>query len=70
VVELLLSFVTTGRRTFFRQPKLLPRSPAMIAALSSLATVESEDARVRDVLERARRSSDPAVRATVERHSA
>jgi hypothetical protein len=68
VLELLLSLVLTPRRTFLRQ-KLLPRSPAMLAALTSLATMGSEDARARHALELARRSSDPAVRAAVETRS-
>jgi hypothetical protein len=66
VRERLLSLVVLGRRTFFRRPRLLPRSPEMVASLTSLATMRSEDARVRDVLELARKSRDSVVRAAVE----
>jgi hypothetical protein len=70
VVELLLSLVVTGRRTFFRRPKLAPRSPEMMAALTSLAALGSDDGRVHDALGLARKSPDPAVRAAVEAQSA
>jgi hypothetical protein len=70
VLDMLLSFVMTGRRGFFRRPKLLPRSPEMIAALTSLASLQTEDGRVREALELARKSSDPSMRAPVEGQSA
>lgn len=65
VLDALLSLVMTGRRTFFRRPRLLPPSPEMVAALTSLASLGADDGRVRDALELARKSSDPAVRAAV-----
>jgi hypothetical protein len=70
VVEALLSLVITGRRAFLRRPKLLPRFPEMVAALTSLALMNPQDERVRDALNLARKSPDPAVRAAVERRSA
>jgi hypothetical protein len=61
VIELLLSFVLQGRRLLGR-PRLAPRSPAMLAALSSLAMMAPADARARSALELAQASADAAVR--------
>ena len=61
VIELLLSFVLQGRRLLGR-PRLAPRSPEMLAALSSLAIMAPADARARSALELAQASADAAVR--------
>lgn len=60
VVELLMSFVI-GRRLIGR-PRLAPPSPAMLAALSSLAAIAPSDARATAALELARASADDVVR--------
>jgi hypothetical protein len=52
-----------ARRTFLGRPKLAPKSPELLAALTTLADTSSGDPRVRAVLERARTSADPEIRA-------
>lgn len=61
VVDLLLSFVTQGRR-LLGGARLAATSPEMLAALSSLAVIASPDARAQSALELARASGDAAVR--------
>jgi hypothetical protein len=69
VIELLLSFVLQGRRLLGR-PRLAPRSPEMLAALSSLALMAPAEARVRAALELAQASADAAVREAAQVRSA
>jgi hypothetical protein len=70
VMEVLLSFVVTGRRGFFRRRKLLARSPELIAALTSLASMDAAHTRVSEALSLARKSPDPAIRAAADGQSA
>lgn len=61
VVQVLLSFVV-HRRRLLGGPRLVPRSPEMLAALSSLAGMAPDDARARAALELAHASDDELVR--------
>jgi hypothetical protein len=67
VVQRMHGLATAGR-TLFGRPKLARRSGPMLAALEVLAALPHPDGRVQAVLRRARESSDPQVRAAVERH--
>ena len=62
ILEWLLRFVMIGRKTFFGGERLPPKSPELLAALSALNTHWASDRRVAEVLERARRSTDPEIR--------
>jgi hypothetical protein len=68
VIELLLSFVLHSR--LLGRPRLAPRSPEMLAALSSLAIMAPDDGRARLAIELARTSNDPAVREAARTRSA
>lgn len=57
----LLRVASTGK-TLFGRPKLTPKSPLMLSALSALAHSWSSDPWVSKVLARARKSKDPEVR--------
>jgi hypothetical protein len=61
VVDVLLSFVLHSRR-LLGGARLAPRSPEMLAALSSLTHMPADDPRTRTALELARASTDDAVR--------
>jgi hypothetical protein len=62
VVQLLQSYALVGARLLGR-PRLAPRSPAMLAAVASLAALSPSDARSRTALDLARASADADVRA-------
>lgn len=62
VIERLADFVVQERRLLGR-PKLAPRSPEMLAAVTALAGMKTMDPRARTALELARASNDPAIRA-------
>lgn len=62
--EPLLRLVVRGRNLFGRL-RLAPSSPVVIAALRALAALPAPTRRVRDVLDRAQRSSAPEIRAAV-----
>jgi hypothetical protein len=60
VVERLLGFVVQERRLL--KPKLLPRTPEQLAALSALARMKTTDSRVRAALKLAASAGDPEIR--------
>jgi len=64
-VEVLLA-MTDGGRTLLRRPKLPPKSPELLAALSALATGWGVEPRATAVLARAALSSDPEIRAATD----
>ena len=64
-LESLLGLATQGRSLLGRA-RLADRSPALLAALRTLAEVWAGDARAADVLEAAARAKDPDVRAAAE----
>jgi hypothetical protein len=59
-LDTLLAFVEGGR-TLLGRTKLAPGSPEMLAALSGLARSWPQDARVRPLLDMARKSKDPQI---------
>ena len=63
--EALLNLCSRRGLLFFWTRRLASRSPETLAALSTLARRWPDDPRAADVLERARRSRDPAIRAAV-----
>lgn len=60
--DALLRLASRGR-TLFGRPKLAPRSPEMLAALSGLAASWAEDSRASAVIGRAKKSRDREIRA-------
>jgi hypothetical protein len=54
--------ILDGGRTFFRRPKLAPKSPVVLAALRAVAHSWSRDPRGADLLKRAQRSRDDDMR--------
>lgn len=64
-LELLLS-LTDGGRTFFGRPKLPPKSPMLIAALSALAAGWGDEPRATAILARAAVSNDADIRAATD----
>lgn len=57
--------VAAGGRSIFGGAKVAPKSPLVLAALGSLATAFPDAEEVRDVLQVASRSKDPAIREAV-----
>jgi hypothetical protein len=64
-VEPLMRLAVRGRTLLLRRPRLAPASPVVLAALRALAALPAPSRRVREVLDRARRSSAAEVRAAV-----
>jgi hypothetical protein len=64
-VDVLLKNVISGK-SLLGSTKLADKSPIMLAALSTLAETWRHDQRVTDVLARAAKSKDPAIRAAAE----
>lgn len=68
-LDMLLALVDGGRSLLGRR-KLLPRSRELVAALTALASGWGTDARARELLARAARSNDPAIRAATDPEAA
>ena len=56
--------IASSGRTLFAKPKVAPRSPESLAALSVLAQSWSSEPRVASLLERARKSNDAEIRSS------
>jgi len=65
VLEALLRLVTAGK-TLFGKVRLAAPTPDVLAALTVLANTWADEPRAAELIERARRSTDPAVRATLD----
>jgi len=68
-LEALLRIATAGR-TLFGKPKLAHRSPEMLAAINVIAASWAGDRRGGAVIDRARKSSDPEIRAAAQMDAA
>ena len=58
--------LTNGGRTFWGRPKLPPKRPEFLAALTALATGWATNSKALEVLARAAASDDPEVRNATE----